>query len=83
MSEGSSSINAVRVPVECIDVTITVHHNALTNDFEVEGLPRNLLLARAILEQVVEMVKRELLKAEMQHAMQNGPRILRPGIPPQ
>src|SRR5579863_7914676 len=78
LSEGSNGNNAVRVPVESVDLTITIHHNVISGQFEVEGWQVNRLVSIGMLEYALVMIKRADAQAEMLRQMQNAPRIVPP-----
>jgi len=82
LAESENGGNALRVPVESVDFTVTIHHNVVSGQFEVTGWQTNRLVTIGMLHYALEMVRREGVKQEMLREMQNAPRIVHPGIPP-
>ncbi len=80
MAEETNGGNALRVPVESVDFTLTIHHNVVSGAFEVEGWERNILVTIGMLNYALDMVKQARARAEIQREMQRRPVVLPPGL---
>lgn len=84
MTEGDNGANALRVPPESVDYTLTIHHNVVSGAFEIEGWQGNRLVTIGMLEYALIMVRRMDAKDAMLREMENAPRVaLPPGTFPQ
>lgn len=72
----------VTVPQSELEYEIVIHHNVLTKTFTVDGVGRNFLLEIGMLEYAIQQMKRADMQSQLARQMAEGPRIVRPGIPP-
>jgi hypothetical protein len=78
LAEAENESNALRVPADSVDYTLTIHHNVISGQFEIAGWRQNMLVTIGMLEYALSMVKRERMKLEIQAEMASRPLVVPP-----